>query len=57
MEDGPLAQLAELRAFNPQVPGSSPGGSTNICLPNPIGRDSGLRSHTVRVRISGQAPF
>ncbi len=28
---GPLAQLAELRTFNPQVPGSSPGRPTNPC--------------------------
>lgn len=25
---GPIAQLVELRTFNPQVPGSSPGGPT-----------------------------
>lgn len=24
----PIAQLVELRTFNPQVPGSSPGGGT-----------------------------
>ncbi len=26
----PIAQLVELRTFNPQVPGSSPGGGTQI---------------------------
>jgi hypothetical protein len=26
----PIAQLVELRTFNPQVPGSSPGGGTHM---------------------------
>ena len=28
----PIAQLVELRTFNPQVPGSSPGGGTSRCV-------------------------
>src|SRR5687768_5771288 len=28
MHRAPIAQLVELRTFNPQVPGSSPGGGT-----------------------------
>jgi hypothetical protein len=28
MPPAPIAQLVELRTFNPQVPGSSPGGGT-----------------------------
>jgi hypothetical protein len=30
MHRAPIAQLVELRTFNPQVPGSSPGGGTNM---------------------------
>lgn len=30
----PIAQLVELRTFNPQVPGSSPGGGTPIPRPS-----------------------
>lgn len=29
----PIAQLVELRTFNPQVPGSSPGGGTTQDVP------------------------
>jgi hypothetical protein len=38
----PIAQLVELRTFNPQVPGSSPGGGTNtrnLAVPKLIGAD------------------
>lgn len=28
----PIAQLVELRTFNPQVPGSSPGGGTILTI-------------------------
>ena len=31
---GPLAQLVELRTFNPQVVGSSPTGPTNVMSRN-----------------------
>ena len=61
-EWGPLAQLAEHRTFNPQVPGSNPGRLTNLSFPfidpgSPIGRGRGLKIPSVRVRSPSRAPF
>jgi hypothetical protein len=52
----PIAQLVELRTFNPQVPGSSPGGgtSTKPQLDGPFcATASALSQHPVAARDSG----
>ena len=47
----PLAQLAEHRTLNPQVPGSSPGGRTHGIV------TENFKWPLLKVEITGQIPF